>query len=86
MLVFKFIRSETHFFLCSCVLGVGCWWVVGVGVYALSASPCSNSQKRNHIVKCSGGMGVVGWGGCRVCSASTSPSACENTLFVRDLK
>ena len=42
------------------MLGVGCRWVVGVGVYALSASPCSNSEKRNHIVKCSRGVGVVG--------------------------
>ena len=67
MLVFKFIKSETHLYLCSCVLGVGWWWVVGVGVYAPSPSPCSNSPKRNYIVKCSRGCGggrdvVVGGG------------------------
>ena len=45
MLVLKFIKSDTHLFLCSCVLGVGWWWGVGVGVYAPSSSPCSNLQK-----------------------------------------
>ena len=65
MVVFKFIKSETHLFLCSCVLGVAWWRVVGVGVYAPSPSPCSNLQ-RSYIVKCSrgcgGGKGGVGLG------------------------
>ena len=52
MLVFKFIKSETHLFICSCVLGVGWWWVVGMGVY--SPSPCCNWPKRNYSVKFKG--------------------------------
>ena len=63
MLVFKFIKSETHLFLCSCVLGVGWWWVVGVGVYAPYQSPCSNLQKEIVIVKCLRGVGGGSGGG-----------------------
>ena len=37
-------------------------WVLGVGVYAPSPSPCSNRQKRNYIGEVFNGVEVVGMG------------------------
>ena len=40
-------ENKTHCFY------EGWWWVVGVGVYTPSPSPCSNRCKITCIVKCS---------------------------------
>ena len=44
-------KCETHPFLCSCALGVGWWWVVGlVGVCSISISNSMFQWTQNKIV------------------------------------